>query len=87
MFGALTAQVNWVCAGDADIDAEAAHGGEIGFGTTARALEHAFEAGDRTDDKADILAAAAFENAGAAGRQRVGAGERASERGSGDDGG
>src|SRR6185437_6338880 len=36
--------------GDADIDAEAAHGGDIGFGPAARALEHAFEARDRTDD-------------------------------------
>src|SRR6185312_16924697 len=64
--------------GDADIDAEAAHGGDIGFGPAARALEHAFEARDRTDDKADILAAAA-------GRQRLRAGERACQRGRGND--
>ncbi len=40
-------------------------GREVGFGTAAFALEDAFEAGDRADHKADILAALALQDAGA----------------------
>src|ERR1700726_4371414 len=46
--------------GDAEIEAEAAYGRHIGFGTAAVAAEHAFEARDRTDDKTDILSAPAL---------------------------
>ena len=66
--------------GEAEIDAEAANGRDIGFGTAALALEHAFEAGDRADHEADILAALALQDAGANRRQRIGAGDRRNER-------
>src|ERR1700682_4612571 len=70
--------------GNAEIEADPAHGCEIGFGTAAVALEHAFEAGDRADDEADILAALALQDAGAYRRQRVGASDRCRERSDGD---
>ena len=50
----------------------------------ARALEHAFETRHRTDDKADILPAAAFEDASLHGRHRVRADERTRNDGGGD---
>src|SRR5437763_8812086 len=40
--------------GEAEIDADPAHGGDVRLGPAAFALEHAFEAGHRTDHKADI---------------------------------
>src|SRR5690242_17399356 len=49
---------------DAEIEANAPDGRDIGFGAAARALEHTFQIGDRPDDKSDILPAAAFEDAG-----------------------
>src|ERR1700742_3698184 len=62
------------------------HGGDIGLGAVARALEHAFEARDRTDDKADVLSAAAFEDAGShAGHSSVSAGDGSCERSSSED--
>src|SRR6202048_229284 len=60
--------------GDANIQAEAAHGGGGRRGTASFALEHAFEAGYGTNDEADILAALALQDAGALRRHRVGAG-------------
>src|SRR6201994_4850738 len=48
--------------GDAEIDADAPHGREIGLGPPAAALEHALEVSDGTHDKADILSAATFED-------------------------
>ena len=69
--------------GDAEIEAKAADGCDIRLGPAAFALEHALQAGGRADDVADILAALALQDAGADGRHRVGAGERARERGDG----
>jgi len=43
--------------GEADIQAVAADGCDVGLRTAAFALEHAFKAGHRADDEADILAA------------------------------
>src|ERR1700754_2962988 len=60
--------------GDAEIQAEAMNRRDVRFGTAAVALEHAFEAGDRADHEADMLAALALQNAGA-NRQRAGAAE------------
>src|SRR3982074_3474144 len=57
-----------------------APGGDVGLGTAPLALEHAFKAGHRADDEADILAALALQDAGANRRQRVGACDRCSER-------
>src|SRR5260221_3159311 len=57
--------------GDAEIEAIAAHGGDVGFGTPPLALEHAFEAGHRADHEADILAPLTFQDAGANQRQSV----------------
>src|SRR5581483_5190801 len=70
--------------GDAEIEPETPHGGDIGLGPMARALEHAFEARHRANDKADILPAAAFENARLHRRHRLRAGERTRKRGGGD---
>src|SRR5260221_14064388 len=58
--------------GDAEIEAIAAHGRDVGFGTPPLALEHAFEAGHRADHEADILAALTLQDAGANRRPRVG---------------
>ncbi len=81
MVGALTAQASWVCRGDAEVNADPLHGRKIRLGPAAAALEHAFEAGDRADDEADILAALALQDPGLnlLGR-RVGGGERRQQR-------
>src|ERR1700742_86521 len=71
--------------GDAEIDADAPHGRDISLGPPAGALEHAFEIGDRTDDEADILSAAAFEDARLPGRNRLRAGDGANECSGGDE--
>src|SRR5260370_15429017 len=49
-------------ASDTEIHPETADGRDIGFGTAALALEHAIEAGRRSDDEADILAALALQD-------------------------
>ena len=71
--------------GDAEIDADAPHGRNIGLGPPAGALEHAFEVSDGTHDKADILSAAAFEDARLHGRNRLCADNGANERSGGDE--
>src|SRR5581483_5923024 len=71
--------------GDAEIDADAPHGRDIGLGPPAAALEHAFEVSDGTHDEADILSAAAFEDARLHGRNRPCAGNGANERSGGDE--
>src|SRR5262245_8704262 len=70
---------------NAYIDADAPHRRHVGLGAAARALEHAFEICDGSHDKADILSAAAFEDAGAGARHRISAGDRACESGGGDE--
>src|ERR1700730_3587539 len=72
--------------GDAEIQNKAMHGCDVWFGTATLALEHAFEAGHRANDKTDILAALALQDAGAELRLRqcVGARERCRERSDGD---
>src|SRR6202790_840034 len=51
--------------GDAEIQAKSMHGCDVRFGAATLALKHAFEAGGRADDEADILAALALQDAGA----------------------
>src|SRR5260370_5957559 len=46
--------------GETEIDAVAADGCNVGFGTAAFALEHTFEAGHRADHEAAILPPRAF---------------------------
>src|SRR3984893_2054342 len=65
--------------GETEIHAVAVDGCDVWFGTAAFALEHTFEAGDRADNEADILAALALQDAGANRRQRVGARDRRNE--------
>ena len=69
--------------GDAEIQPKSMHGCDIRFGAAALALKHAFEAGGRADDEADILAALALQDAGANRRQRVGACDRRNQRNDG----
>src|SRR6201996_8447803 len=71
--------------GDAEIDADAPHGREIGLGPPAGALEHAFEVGDGTHDEADMLSATAIEDARLHGRNRLCAGNGANECSGGDE--
>src|ERR1700733_7839706 len=59
--------------GEAEIDAVAVDGRDIGFRATTFALEYAFEVGHRADHEADILAALALQDTGANLWQRVGA--------------
>ena len=66
--------------GHAEIEADAADGGDVRLGPAAFALEHAFKLGDRADDEADILSALALQDAGANRRHRVGAGDRRQQR-------
>ena len=66
--------------GEAEVDAVAADGRDIGFRTAALALKHAFERGHRADDEADILSALALQDAGANRRRGVGARERRKQR-------
>src|ERR1700722_9136073 len=70
--------------GDPEIKPDAAQRCNVGFGTVAVALEHAFEAGRRSHDEADILAALALQEAGAHRLHRAGASERGCERSDGD---
>src|SRR5713226_2782486 len=72
--------------GDAEIDPNPPQRCDIGFGTVSLALEDAFEAGHRTDHKADILAAKALQNTGADRRQRIGARDRRNGRNGRNDG-
>src|SRR6267154_2305001 len=69
--------------GEADIQAIAADGCDIGFGTAAFAPEYTFEAGHRADDEADILATLALQDTGANRRQRIGACDRRNQRNDG----
>src|ERR1700761_3920332 len=66
--------------GDAEIEAEAANGGEIGLGPAAFSLEHALQIGDRTHHKGDILAALALQHASADRRHCIGACDRRQQR-------
>src|SRR3954451_14106906 len=43
--------------GDAEVETDALHLCDVGFGPPAFAAEHAFEAGYRADNEADILSA------------------------------
>ena len=70
--------------GDAEIETDALHFGEVGFRPSAVAAEYAFEAGHRADDEADVLAALALQNAGANRRRRAGACERRDQRSRGE---
>src|SRR6266702_1008538 len=70
--------------GEAEIDANATYGCDVGLGPASLALEHAFKARHRADDEADILAALALQDAGANRRQRVGAGDRRDQRDGGE---
>lgn len=70
--------------GDAEIETQTAHGGDIGFRTAAFAPEHTFEGGYRTNNEADIRAALALQDAGANRRLRVGADDRCRKRNDGD---
>ena len=56
--------------GDAEVETDALHFGEIGFRPAAIAAEHALETGHRADHEADILAALALQDAGANHRRR-----------------
>src|SRR3569623_1822817 len=68
-------------AGRTEFDAEAADGGNITFGTTAAALEHAIEVGRGRQDLADIRTAVAAKNANLDALLRVRRRERRNEKG------
>jgi hypothetical protein len=68
---------------EAEIHAYPANGRDISLGPSASALEHAFEPGHRADDKADVLAALAFQNTGRRRLLRIGGCERRYQRSNG----
>src|SRR6267154_95222 len=70
--------------GEAELDANPAHGCEVRLRPAAFALKHAFKAGHGADDEADILAALALQDAGAHRGQRVSAGDWRHQRRDGD---
>src|SRR5204862_4514826 len=65
---------------EAEIDAVAAHGGDVGFRPAAVALEHAFEIRHGADDEGAILATLALQDPGANRRRRAGACNRREQR-------
>ncbi|GAA3841227.1 hypothetical protein GCM10022626_05090 [[Pseudomonas] carboxydohydrogena] len=68
-------------AGRAEVDAEAADGGDITFGTTATALEHAVKIGRGGQDLADIRTTVAAKNANLDALLRIRSRERRKKKG------